>query len=396
MLWKSIPNAFDSLCVFQDQDRHRTSYKCLKCDTVIHHHRKFAQHIRITSDKQITCETVCPDARGLGGYQRTLFLKGYKNYLCHTCGASFTEKSTFYNHIEGHGEHVEKKYICEYCPYSSTRQRRLLNHTLSKHSTEPRPRPNVCEVCGKGFFNKNMLGRHKIDVHVKDKKFKCDLCPKVFLRRHKLATHMNLHSGIRPFVCNQCGQSFTVAYNLKVHERLHTGEKPYKCDQCDAAFAQKNSLDVHMKKHGVGSARQERACSNPRPRVNSFQPPRMGCPQPQPQPQPQPMGSVQPPLNVSAQHRLVDSTQPQRLGSPQHLGVGSPPQHGLDSPNPPGMDYPPHQRLDLQQPLDYHQPLRGESTSPPRPRVESYMYPGYSGVVFPGLPGATYPFYPNL
>ncbi|XP_076457626.1 uncharacterized protein LOC143291581 [Babylonia areolata] len=398
-----------------DSDHVRTCYQCLKCDAIIHHHRKFAQHIRVGADGQVTCEALCPEGKGLRSYQRTLFLKGHRNYLCHTCGASFTERDTFHHHIETHGEAVAaKKYRCQFCPYSATRQLRMVNHVMSKHSSAPRPRPHVCEQCGKGFFNRNMLSQHTMDVHVREKRYQCHLCPKVFLRRHKLTVHVRLHSGVRPFACDSCGQTFTAAYNLKVHQRLHTGEKPYCCAHCEAAFAQKSSLDVHMKKHGLGPTRRSKntcqASSRPTspphsitagaypPTSQTATTPLPPSPRAKTPPPPSPPSSQVPPV--------TDCTDLQKRESP--LAQYSPVQ---PSPPPPPplvpMDFPLHQQVEPQQAGDFHHhptveagspphPLRLESEAAQHPRVESYMYPGHSGVVFPGLPSTSYPFYPNL
>ena len=235
------------------QNRHLVSYKCLKCDTIIPHRRKFGQHIRVnTEQKQITCVKMCPQDTGLSDYQRDLFLtdgRKRSKILCYTCGAVFGDRNSFLNHVETHGEVVEKKFVCEFCPYATHVQCYLKYHTDHKHPSAPRRRTHICELCGKAFYDKIVLDEHMKYTHLKKKQFLCDLCPKVFYRPGTLAKHKKCHSGKRPHVCVQCGQSFTVAYNLKVHERLHTGEKPYKCDQCDAAFPQKNSLDVHMRKH---------------------------------------------------------------------------------------------------------------------------------------------------
>ena len=241
---------FQVASVFQDLQRY--SYKCLKCDTIIPRRRTLGNHIRVdTQLKQITCETAHPDGPGLNDYQKDLFLtSGRRQLLCHTCGASFTEKSTFLNHIEeSHGEVVGKKFFCEFCPYAANVHRFLREHYERMHPPTPRTRSHICEQCGKAFFEKTVLDEHVNYVHLRKKQFQCDMCPKVFYRPQSYRKHKACHSGKRPYVCTQCGQGFKVAYNLKVHKRLHTGEKPYKCKQCEAAFAQKNSLDVHMKKH---------------------------------------------------------------------------------------------------------------------------------------------------
>ncbi|XP_070203245.1 zinc finger protein 664-like [Littorina saxatilis] len=236
------------------QTRHLISYKCLKCDTILPFRRKFAQHIRVnTQSKQITClKFSAPGDEALSNYQCDLFLTdGLKKSqaLCYTCGEIFSDKSAFLNHIETHGEVVEKRFVCELCPYATHVQCYLRYHTKHKHPTGPRVRSHICEHCGKAFYEKLVLDEHVKYTHLRKRKFVCDVCSKVFYRPGTLAKHKRCHTGKRPYVCSQCGQSFTVAYNLKVHQRLHTGERPYQCKQCDAAFAQKNSLDVHMRKH---------------------------------------------------------------------------------------------------------------------------------------------------
>ena len=233
------------------QDHQRYSYKCLKCGVIIPRRRTFSHHIRVDVDiKQITCETVHPDGAGLNDYQKNWFLTlGRRQILCHRCGASFTDKSTFLNHIESHGEVVEKRFVCEFCPYSTNVRRLLREHYERMHPPTPRTRSHVCDQCGKAFFEKAVLDEHVNYVHLKKIPIQCDICPKVFYRPQSFRKHQKCHLGKRPHVCTQCGQSFKIPYNLKVHERLHTGEKPYKCKLCEAAFAQKNSLDVHIKKH---------------------------------------------------------------------------------------------------------------------------------------------------
>ncbi|KAL8617757.1 hypothetical protein ACOMHN_054753 [Nucella lapillus] len=230
----------------------RFSYKCLKCSKVVDHRSTFGHHIRVhTQYREVTCEALHPSQPALNFYQRELFLtQGRRKILCHTCGAAFTEKSTFLNHAEeAHGEVLREKYLCEFCSYSANAPRFLRLHYERKHPSTPRSRSHVCEVCGKAFFDKIVLEEHVNYVHLKKKEFKCPHCPKVFYRPQSFHKHKRSHAGNRPHVCSQCGQTFVFPYNLKVHERLHTGEKPFKCQQCDSAFTQKNGLDLHMKKH---------------------------------------------------------------------------------------------------------------------------------------------------
>ncbi|KAK8151825.1 DNA binding regulatory protein-like protein AmdX [Phyllosticta citrichinensis] len=59
----------------------------------------------------------------------------------------------------------------------------------------------------------------------------------------------------RPHVCNTCGRSFARLEHLKRHERSHTKEKPFECPQCSRCFARRDLLLRHQQKlHQAGAA----------------------------------------------------------------------------------------------------------------------------------------------
>lgn len=49
--------------------------------------------------------------------------------------------------------------------------------------------------------------------------------------------------------CKFCGQQFAQITAMKIHVRLHTGEKPYSCTLCPRRFVSRGYLQTHLKKH---------------------------------------------------------------------------------------------------------------------------------------------------
>jgi KRAB domain-containing zinc finger protein len=54
---------------------------------------------------------------------------------------------------------------------------------------------------------------------------------------------------IKPCKCDVCGKGFIQKNSLQTHMRRHTGDKPCQCDVCGKGFIQKNSLQTHMTRH---------------------------------------------------------------------------------------------------------------------------------------------------
>ncbi|OMJ28834.1 Transcriptional regulator CRZ1 [Smittium culicis] len=85
------------------------------------------------------------------------------------------------------------------------------------------------------------------------KKYSCNICYASFSRQHNLKSHTLTHSTERPFICDICMKSFRRQHDLKRHKKLHTGERPHTCPTCGRGFARLDALNRHMRAESLQS-----------------------------------------------------------------------------------------------------------------------------------------------
>uniref|UniRef100_A0A087XXD1 Zinc finger protein 436-like n=1 Tax=Poecilia formosa TaxID=48698 RepID=A0A087XXD1_POEFO len=110
----------------------------------------------------------------------------------------------------------------------------------------------LCAVCGKTFVCRSRLKTHEA-IHSGVKPFRCDLCPKAYMRTNDLQHHRSVaHSSgagpaLRPasLLCHLCGKEFKCRSQLAIHFQTHTGERPHLCDICGRKFARQYQLKRH-------------------------------------------------------------------------------------------------------------------------------------------------------
>eukprot|EP00088_Acartia_fossae_P001807 TRINITY_DN10710_c0_g1_i10.p1 TRINITY_DN10710_c0_g1~~TRINITY_DN10710_c0_g1_i10.p1 ORF type:complete len:387 (+),score=33.39 TRINITY_DN10710_c0_g1_i10:3-1163(+) len=105
-----------------------------------------------------------------------------------------------------------------------------------------------CDICGKLFQRKHTLLNHK-KLHTGQSLFSCDICQKSFYSKSDKKKHEMIHTGERPYSCNVCDKTFIQKGHLKVHMQNHTGTKPFSCSECGKSYAEKRLLNRHLKSH---------------------------------------------------------------------------------------------------------------------------------------------------
>ncbi|XP_030371217.1 uncharacterized protein LOC115621653 isoform X2 [Scaptodrosophila lebanonensis] len=197
-----------------------------------------------------------------------------KEYVCH-CGEVLPSKARFLWHKETHDV---KPKCCPHCcdrfvHANSLRRHIRLAHSdkfdyaepmecpmckqifaktsikahMATHSTDPQ---FDCAICNKSFSTKWNLKIHSwVHANRTAKPFKCDYCPKAFVRELDFKNHMNSHKQIKPYTCEYCGCKFIRKYNYMRHRREHHGNKKFTCDQCDKSFHRHYYLIEHRRIH---------------------------------------------------------------------------------------------------------------------------------------------------
>ena len=129
------------------------------------------------------------------------------------------------------------------------------SYTLNQHvQTVHEGLRFTCHTCGKTFSRKTTLDNH-MTLHTSERPHKCPhpSCNQDFTTKSSLTDHLNLHPDHKPFPCTICHKSFNRKSYLKSHMNLHAGIRPFKCNYCKKAYTYKNMLQRHIATHAVVS-----------------------------------------------------------------------------------------------------------------------------------------------
>ena len=201
--------------------KEETTKKCHKCDIDFEDPSLFNDHLKSCIDE----------------------LKDFKCKLCDTQWVSHLS-------LEHHLAVVHKmiRFVCEMCGKELKSPSNLECHRKYVHKKNFE---NVCHICAKSYRDKLLLDEHMIIAHGQgERKFKCDQCDKSFTRQFFLKTHQETHAKATLFKCDQCPKTFWMKSYLRTHVRMiHEKHRPHKCDTCPEAFVYKRDLIKHAKSH---------------------------------------------------------------------------------------------------------------------------------------------------
>nr|XP_060615581.1 zinc finger protein with KRAB and SCAN domains 7-like isoform X2 [Anolis sagrei ordinatus] len=203
--------------------------------------------------REIKIEETIDKSREIGNspvYENIFFQEAYnekyqivvKPYKCLECGKSYFQKKSLSRHKRTHTQ--GKPYKCRECGKGFSCKRNVIGHEMN-HRGE---KPYQCLECEKSFSFSDSLKLHQ-NTHLREKPYKCLECGKAFFQKGHLKSHINTHMQEKPYKCTECGRSFSCKRRLTGHEMNHRGEKPYQCLECGKSFSFRETLTQHQNTH---------------------------------------------------------------------------------------------------------------------------------------------------
>ena len=214
---------------------------------------------------------------------------------CELCGLPLKRSSMQYHLVSKHSElSALPRLGCDSCDYSTWSSVNLRLHVINKHSEKK----HHCQHCGKGFgavnklnqhvnfvhkkirlypssgertmtqcqicnavlYKKNMA-RHMQTLHVRQTRYPCHGCDKVFYNKRARWLHNLCHltnaqnERVYLFRCPTCQKGFNRRWWYTEHlQNAHSASKPYECDVCGKAFRFKLLYNKHRASHAPVSS----------------------------------------------------------------------------------------------------------------------------------------------
>ncbi|KAK2712664.1 hypothetical protein QYM36_011373 [Artemia franciscana] len=173
---------------------------------------------------------------------------GEKPFKCKICNKALAHMASLVSHLKCHSN--ERPYTCEFCN-EAFKDKIARDDHVNSHTGDT---PHKCKLCDMCFGSRKNLKNHQ-RVHTKkagekkirEKKYGCSICNKVFAESSYRDQHVALHSNPTPFSCEYCSKSFNYKRPLLAHvRRVHPSRNPFKCKLCSKTYDSIRKIDLHI------------------------------------------------------------------------------------------------------------------------------------------------------
>ncbi|XP_074645606.1 uncharacterized protein LOC141901926 isoform X1 [Tubulanus polymorphus] len=237
---------------------------CQECNINLEKHIPYIEHFRTYhgEERPYSCRDCNQKMKTLSALNYHYRVKhlNYSMFTCDVCQKPMRNSQLLELHKLTHLDRKTRKslhrFMCSDCGAAFERKSLLDSHIRSKHTNEV---TDVCDVCGKVFYNKENHRTH-MKFHAGIKKYNCNICDKRFVTSSMLTRHLTVHKSKKSHQCPVCLKWFARNDSMKAHcrsfhrlEILQTSTASntasFTCDICMETFPTKSILDVHFTKH---------------------------------------------------------------------------------------------------------------------------------------------------
>lgn len=250
------------LCHGQDR-----GFSCDQCDesfktsTTLKYHQQ-AKH---GANKAFKCEHCSKGFNFLAQKKRHVSRVHLRqtNHACNLCPMRFMTRRELMLHLlcghkfqpemsdkgaalmpDGSSAPSLKLFRCEHCEYVSYSRKGYLRHLVDHTGVWP----FACDLCSKGFIERNQAERHIRTAHTSES-YPCPHCPRVFVLPSSYDDHLKAHEEQRGNTCSQCAKYFETQGLYDLHLQTHSRDLHYRCHTCGQGFNKIASLNFHTIVH---------------------------------------------------------------------------------------------------------------------------------------------------